>query len=163
MHGLIAWCGFLGAWLVVAGSVYQAALELREEEFRHEDFEELEQRVTARSAVPPVSPWWWLVPPAGYWLHRRRARLLRQQVFEAMTRSDVETMLSYISKATGWLYVGGGALLIAVKETWELREAYEWHAAVFWVLLLVMVLACTLNTAGRLAGARRMVEGAPSQ
>ncbi len=30
MEHLIAWAGFLGAWLLVAGPVYQAALELRQ-------------------------------------------------------------------------------------------------------------------------------------
>jgi hypothetical protein len=28
---LIAWCGFLGAWLLFAGPIFQAALELQEE------------------------------------------------------------------------------------------------------------------------------------
>lgn len=27
VHELIAWCGFLGAWLLFAGPIYQAALE----------------------------------------------------------------------------------------------------------------------------------------
>jgi hypothetical protein len=30
VDGVIAWCGFVGAWLLVAGPIYQAALELPE-------------------------------------------------------------------------------------------------------------------------------------
>jgi hypothetical protein len=32
MNQVIAWAGFLGAWLLVAGPLYQGALELREED-----------------------------------------------------------------------------------------------------------------------------------
>jgi hypothetical protein len=36
---MIAWAGFLGAWLLVAGPLYQGALELREEDVDREGIE----------------------------------------------------------------------------------------------------------------------------
>ena len=36
MNQVIAWAGFLGAWLLVAGPLYQGAIELREEEVDRE-------------------------------------------------------------------------------------------------------------------------------
>ena len=39
MHGAILWCGFVGAWLLVAEPVYQAALELDAEEVARDALE----------------------------------------------------------------------------------------------------------------------------
>ena len=39
MEQFIAWCAFLGAWLLFAGPVLQAALELREQQLSREEFE----------------------------------------------------------------------------------------------------------------------------
>jgi hypothetical protein len=69
MNQVIAWVGFLGAWLLVAGPLYQGALELREEEVDREGIE----ASTARVPRPdPPSPWWWLLPPAVYLIRRHR-------------------------------------------------------------------------------------------
>jgi hypothetical protein len=48
VHELIAWCGFFGAWFLVAGPVYQAALELEEEGLERDTF-------------APRSPGWWVL------------------------------------------------------------------------------------------------------
>jgi uncharacterized membrane protein YhhN len=45
--------------------------------------------------------------------------------------------------------IASGAFLIAAKETWELREEYDWPIAVFWALIVVMIAACAANTALR--------------
>jgi hypothetical protein len=39
MDQVIAWAGFLGAWLLVAGPLYQGALELSAEEVDREGME----------------------------------------------------------------------------------------------------------------------------
>jgi hypothetical protein len=56
MSHAMAWRGFFGARLLVAGPIYQAAIELRDEEFRRSDLEE-----AAASVEPPprVSAWVW--------------------------------------------------------------------------------------------------------
>jgi len=55
VHELILWCGFLGAWLIVAGPLYQAAQELDEQEFSRE---ELATAATRSEAGDRPSAWW---------------------------------------------------------------------------------------------------------
>ena len=53
MHEAVYWVGFIGAWFLFAGPVYQSALELREEE----DARLSMQRVLENTQPPPpVSP-----------------------------------------------------------------------------------------------------------
>jgi hypothetical protein len=146
MHELIAWCGFVGAWLLVAGPVYQAAIELGEEEFERE---ELRHATEGVEPPPRVSPWWWLAPPVGYLLNRRRRRQWREAAVHALTRAQLEQFVSFVNKATGWMYIALGASLIAAKETWDLRETYEWHSSVFWILVALMLVLAAFNTAVR--------------
>jgi hypothetical protein len=74
---VIAWCGFLGAWLLVAGPLDQAVREIEETGFEHEALEEAKTRV---EEPPPVSRWWILLPPVWYFLRwrDRDAGLLHQ-------------------------------------------------------------------------------------
>ena len=60
-------------------------------------------------------------------------------------------------KATAWLYVAGGAFLIALKETYELVEGHEWPTAVFWVLVVVMFGIAAVNTAVRMSRTHQLV------
>jgi hypothetical protein len=155
---VIAWCGFLGAWLLFGGPVYQAALELHEQDIQRERFAE----VTGQVPQPPsVTGWWWLLPPVRYLLERRRRRQWRDAVLAAMSPAEVEALVTYIDKATGWLFVGLGGLLIAVKETWELAEHYEWPIWVFWVLVVAAATLASGNAALRMERSRRTLSGQP--
>lgn len=146
MESVIAWSGFLGAWLLVAGPIYQAALELQEEAIESGTY----ARLSASVGEPRrVSSWWWLLPPVAYLKQRRRARRYREAVMAQMTPDQIEQLVRFTTKATGWLLVASGAGFIAVKETWELGEHYEWPVAVFWPLVAVMLLVCTLYTVVR--------------
>ena len=62
MESLIAWSGFLGAWLLVAGPIYQAVIELEAEAFERDAV----AAVSAMVEPPPrTSAWWWLLPPSA--------------------------------------------------------------------------------------------------
>jgi hypothetical protein len=148
----IAWCGFVGAWLLFGGPVYQAVLELHEQDIERDRIAEVGGQV---DAPPRVSRWWWLLPPVRYLLERRRRQEWRRAVMAALSPGEVEALITYIDKATGWLFVGLGGLLIAVKETWELREQYEWPLWVFWALVAVAAIVATGNAAYRLERSRR--------
>jgi hypothetical protein len=132
---LAIWCGFLGAWLLVAGPVYQAVLELRAERIESDRLRRAAHEVTPPS---PVSPWWWLLPPVKLVLERRRRERHQDLVVSHLSDEDYEALRSFINKATGWLLVGSGGLLIAAKETFELVEHEEWPTAAFWVLVVAM-------------------------
>ena len=154
VHALIAWSGFLGAWLLVAGPLFQAAVELDVEGDRRAG---LTRATRAVGPQPPLSPWWWLLPPVAYVLQRRRQRAYRQQVFEALTADEVEDFVEFGNVATGWAMVALGALFIAVKETYELVEVYDWPGGVFAGLLVVMLVLAAANTVVRVRRAHHLV------
>jgi hypothetical protein len=121
----------------VAGPVYQAAIELQEEEVDREAL------LATKDSVPrpkPLSGWWWLLPPVAFVKQQRLSNDYRQAVMHAVPDEVMKQFVQFSDKAMGWLLVAAGAFLISVKETWELRELQEWPVAVFWVLLVVMLL-----------------------
>jgi hypothetical protein len=145
---LIAWCGFAGAWLLFGGPIYQAALELQEQDIERDRLTELGETVEGPA---PLSRWWLLLPPAWYVLERRRRKRWRNAVLAAMAPSELEAFVNYIDKATAWVFVGLGGLLIATKETWELAEHHEWPVSVFWILVVAMIALASANATLRLA------------
>lgn len=147
MEHLIAWAGFLGAWLLVAGPVYQAALELQEEEVDREAL------LRTKDTVPrpdPVSWWWWLLPPVAFVLQRRASGEYREAVIKAIPGEVVQQFVHFQDKAMGWLLVAAGAFLIAIKETWQLAEEQGWSELAFWLLLVLMLLVTLGYTAYRM-------------
>jgi hypothetical protein len=155
MHVLITILGAIGAWLLVAGPVYQAALELQEQEFDREGIDAVTSSVPAS---PKVSPWWWLFPPVAYLKSRKRSRERRAAVMDAMGPEQVQQTVDFLNKARGWLIVAGGASLILVKETWEAVEIFHWPIWLFVILLLVLALLAVGNAAGSLARSARMLK-----
>lgn len=154
MHETIAWVGFLGAWFLVAGPVYQAALELRDEDTQRDEL------MTTISRIPrsePPSPWWWLLPPVHYLLSRRRARDDRNRLIAALSLEQLRALADYMNKATGWLLVATGGLFIAVKETYELAEVHEWPIGVLVGLVLVMAALAVGYTVARMLRVRTML------
>ena len=154
MHELVLWSGFFGAWLLVAGPLYQAALELAGENISREDFASVRPAEPSR---PKPSGWWWLIPPVGFWKQRRYAEGERQAMMAAMPQDVMANWLSFMNKATAWFYVASGAFLIAIKETYELVEGHEWPTWVFWALIVVMAGLATGNTAVRLGQTQQLV------
>jgi hypothetical protein len=154
MHELVLWSGFFGAWLLVAGPLYQAALELAEENITQEDVAKVRPTEPTR---PKPSGWWWLIPPVGFWKQRRYSEAERQAMMAAMPHDVMTNWLSFMNKATAWFYVASGAFLIAIKETYELVEGHEWPTWVFWVLVVLMAGVATGNTAVRLSRTQALV------
>lgn len=140
------WAAFVGAWLLFAGPIYQASLELDELQLEREAIE-----ATAQAVPRPrgASPWWWLVPPIGYFLDRRQSARHRLLVFDALSREHQQQFVRYTEKASGWAYVAGGALLLATAETWNLCGEHDWPTWLFWVLAAGIAALCGLITALR--------------
>ena len=154
MHELILWSGFFGAWLLVAGPLYQAALELGEQNISREDMAGVQRN------EPEARPsgWWWLIPPVGYWKQRRFAQEERKAMMAALPHDVMANWVTFMNKATAWFYVASGAFLIALKETYELVEGHEWPTFVFWVLVVVMAGIATANTAVRMSRGQELVQ-----
>jgi hypothetical protein len=106
---IIAWCGFLGAWLLVAGPLDQAVREIEEQGFEHEKLDKAKARVEEPG---PVSSWWLLLPPVWWLLRRRRDSIYRHQIGEAMDDQDLLAFLTIKDILNAWLYVAAGASLI---------------------------------------------------
>lgn len=153
MELFIHLAGFLGAWLLVAGPLFQAAVELRDEQVDREAF----TRATDATPTPQkVSPWWWLLPPVAYVKSRRRSSAHRDAVLAALEPEQRAQLVGFMNKAHGWLAVAGGAFLIALKETWELVHLVElpdWVFGVAVVALAIGVFASTSATLARSDGA----------
>lgn len=154
MHELILWCGFLGAWLLVAGPIYQAVLELRDEDIERDRIAAVADQV---DRPKPMSPWWWLIPPAAFFISRARRDRYRDAVMTRLSDEDFAAFVSFTNKAAGWLIVGAGGSLIAAKETWELVEGLEWATWVFWALVVVMLLLSAGHAAARSARERDLL------
>ncbi|RZS80006.1 hypothetical protein EV189_3485 [Motilibacter rhizosphaerae] len=134
MTELGAWCGFLGACMLVVGPVYQAVLELDEEGLEHEDL----AAVDGDALVPRVPLRWWLLPPVAWWKVRRRQEQLRRALVASLAPDKRLQLLGFTDKATGWVFVSAGGLLIAAKETVELLHELEWAGWLLWPVLVVL-------------------------
>jgi hypothetical protein len=147
MDQVIAWAGFLGAWLLVAGPLYQGALELSEEDV---DREGMEASIAQLPRPEPPSPWWWLLPPVMYLIRRRRSNAFLQAALSRLTPAQRQQRAGFINKATGWFTVALGAALLATEQTWGVINRQHWPAWLFWLLIVVMLGASVLNTALRM-------------
>jgi hypothetical protein len=149
MNEVIAWATFAGAWLLVAGPLYQGSVELDELDLDREALEGIKASAVQAATGRP-SPWWWLAPPVMYVLHRRWTKAFWQATFAQLTQAQQEQLTSFRNKATGWFTVAAGGLLLAAGETWQIVERHRWPTWLFWLLIVVMLAAAVLNTAVRM-------------
>jgi len=155
MHAVILWLGLVSAWFLFAGSIYQAALELQDEDIEIDRIREAGRKVSAPSKV---SVWWWLLPPIKIFLEYRKRRAYQRQYIKALTQEDLEAMISFRNKATAWQMVAVGGLLFAIKETYELTEYLEWDHAIFFSLIALLGLASIAHLITRLLRSKALVQ-----
>ena len=153
MNEVIAWATFAGAWLLVAGPLYQGSVELGELQVDREGI--TGKALAAQAAHARPSAWWWLLPPVMYVLYRRWYKALRQAMLAQLTQAQREQLTSYQSKTAGWFTVAAGAALLAAGETWQVVRHYRWPVWMFWLLVVVMLAAAVLNTAVLMISAAR--------
>ncbi|MGW4246140.1 hypothetical protein [Nocardia sp. NPDC004722] len=132
MEAIAAWSGYIGAWVLVAGPMYQGAVELGELGRNTAQIRSQMHEIPH----PRVSPWWWLLPPVAYFRTRGSESAWQQQVLESLTAQQRAEFVSYSNKAAGWFVVGGGAALIGVKEAVDLVETLEWPTPIAIVLIV---------------------------
>jgi hypothetical protein len=147
MNQVIAWAGCLGAWLLVAGPLYQGALELLEEDI---DREGIDASIARIPRPDPPSPWWWLLPPVVYLIRSHRSKAFRRSALAQLTQAQRDQATSFLNKASGWFTVALGAALLAAEQTWQVINRQHWPAWLFWILIIVMLGVSVLNTAVRM-------------
>jgi hypothetical protein len=103
------WFGFVGAWLLVAGQVYKAGVELRAE---GEVTARVQEMMQGAPQPPKVSSWWWLLPPARFLLGSQRRGDFRRAFLASPSAEDLDMVTRYMDIARGWMLVGFGAFLI---------------------------------------------------
>lgn len=139
---VIVTLGVLGAWLLVAGPVYQGSLELREEEL---DQDKINAAASSLDPEPKPSSWWWFLPPVAMVKRQRWTARQRAAMMQALDPEQLRHMVSFMNKANGWFAVAAGALLIAIKETWELVELLGWPDYLTWVIVVLALGVCVGN------------------
>ena len=171
MNEAIAWATFAGAWLLVAGPLYQGSVELNQLDFDREGIQGKAAAAQAAQARP--SPWWWLLPPVMYVLRWRWYKALQQAMLAQLTKNQREQMTSFQSKAT--VVHRAAAHPAGRRADLADRSALRWPVWLFWLLIVVMLTAAVLNTAVQMisnahtrqpahrAGARRRAALAPGQ
>lgn len=139
---------FIGSWLLVAGSIYQAALELKDQDLERERLQ------AVRANIHPaknISSWWWIFPPIKMYLEKKSTDQYRKEYFSALTNEDAEALLSFFHKASAWMFVAFGGFLIALKETYELfLPEHSKDILLFIGLIFVLAVASVLNTTLRI-------------
>jgi hypothetical protein len=155
MNEVIAWAGFAGAWLLVAGPLYQGSVELRELDLDRDVMEGIKASAVQAAQEDSPSAWWWLLPPVMYVLRRRWNRAFQQVTFAQLSATQRGQLTSFRHKASGWFTVATGAALLAASETWAVVERHGWPAWLFWLLIVVMIAASVLNTAIRMISDER--------
>jgi hypothetical protein len=136
----IALLGLVGAWLLLAGSIYQAVLELRAHELAVERLQEL----GALAQTKQVSGWWWLVPPVKVYLERRRAMAQKEVYFNALSVEEFEGLVSFLNKSAGWLCVALGGVMIAIKETHQFCRDHHIGEILFALIAITLAGLCIL-------------------
>ena len=149
-------CGFLGSWLLFAGPLYQGVMELRNE---GREMERVSAHRSEFRLTPMASAWWWLLPPVKLALDHRLRQRDRARYLATLPPEDAAVMVSYVNKATGWLIVSVGGLLLALEATWNLLRT--WRVTPFWSIAawLLIAAAVVALVAAEVLRTRR-VEGA---
>ncbi len=146
---------FIGAWLLVAGSVYQAALELRDQDIERDRIKMAAAKV---APIPKVSGWWWFIPPVKFILERQRDDLYRKAYLDAMTTEDAEALVSFLNKSQAWAYVGFGGFLLALKETYELLHLNAINSIPLFILIVFLLSVVSVtNTVIRIRRSENML------
>lgn len=137
----------------MAGPFYQGTLELLDQELDREGMEAATASLV-RPAMP--HPAWWLLPPVMYFMRKRRNDSFREEAMTHLSELQLAQYTGLRQKASGWLVVSAGALLLSAGATWDLTEHYNWQAWSFWLIMLVLLAACISNTVlGRRRARRR--------
>jgi hypothetical protein len=142
MATIILWIYAAGCWLIFAGSIYQAALDIKEQDI---EFDRIRQVGRDIHKERNVSAWWWLFPPIKISKESKNHKEYERRYLKALSSEDTESMVNLRSKTTAWLYVGVGALLVSIEATWSVTEHYKLKIWLFVITCIAVAYICIVN------------------
>ncbi|MFT4186832.1 MAG: hypothetical protein QM613_06370 [Micrococcaceae bacterium] len=151
----MAWCAFIGSWVLVAGPLYQGAMELGEFDINRDDFTNHIHQID-----PPehISPWWWLIPPLAYIKTKQIQNPWRKRFFASFNDAQREQFVSFSNKSTGWFMICIGASLIGIDSANSLTKAMEWSNLAMIPLIIFAAIMCVSFTVARLHRTKSMLQ-----
>lgn len=145
---------FIGAWLLFAGPIYQAALELQDEDI---EIDRVKLTGAKIKKAAQVSLWWWLLPPAKIYMERKRSHKYWTRYIKTLPSNEVEALVSYRSKANAWLFITVGGFFIAISQSYSLAKEEDWNNYLLALIIIFMFFLSILNLVTRLRRARKIV------
>jgi hypothetical protein len=147
MATFMVWCGVVGSWLLFLGPICQATMELRAHEIARDRISAVASSVRATGRV---SAWWWLLPPVKIVLERRRTMRHQHALVTGLSHEDFASLLAFMNKATAWLFIACGALVLAIKDTFQVAQIHHLGVVTYVCFVLVLATSCVVICAVRI-------------
>jgi hypothetical protein len=149
------WLALLGGWLLFAGPVQQAVLELRAEQVEHDRLSRRQQLVSRPASVPA---WLWLLPPVALVLHRRRVTAFQHEYFKSLDIDQRRDLIGFLNLASGWSIVAAGAWFIALSETYSITHEHGWSLVWFAVISIAVTTIAAASAIERVRRAEALLQ-----
>ena len=109
--------GFMAEWFLFTFSLYQAVVEIGEQEVI------LGQIKSTSKEYREVPAFYWLVPPFKVWLEKKRVERILHDI--TVNTEDFDQIFSLSNRAIAWTYIAVAEILIGVISTNEILELFN--------------------------------------
>ncbi|WP_282800725.1 hypothetical protein [Lactococcus lactis] len=135
---------FIAKWLLFAFPLYQAYIELIEQQ------KFLNKIVRKSKKYPKISPWYWVIPPLKITLEKKRGLTILSEGL--ISKRDFEDSIIFGRKATAWFYVSIAGLLEGVAAVYEVFHSFGYQISYFKLVFISVLVAaiCIINIRNRI-------------
>jgi hypothetical protein len=130
--------GALGAWLLFIGPTRQAAIELMKEANEMSEIMKSIKSNARNIQIKRVSNFWWILPPVKIILTKINQRKQWDSVTENLSTGEFKSLSHFRTLASTWSCVAFGAWLIALKETFEMCEHFEFSMFIYIAIVAIV-------------------------
>ena len=137
----------IGDWLLFAGPLLQAAIELREEADGWDDVHKHLRQATRSDDWPKrVSFLWWLLPPVKVHLERKRSDRARSIISRELSDEELKMFRIFGLKARAWVIVSGGAWLMALATSYQVLCGEFHFSLIGWAVAIIFISFACLSS-----------------
>lgn len=130
----------IGDWLLFAGPLLQAAIELREEADGWDDVHKhLREAVKSDDWPKRVSFLWWLLPPVKIHLERKRSDKAQSIISRELSEDELKMFRVFGLKARAWVIVSGGAWLMALATSYQVLSQDFGFSLISWLISMILI------------------------